>query len=281
MRGLSMDKHKKIDHLLRRRFGSLAPPPPITLGSTSTARDRELSKEHHEKLLAARSSYEQMSSAEIDAEYSSKLELDKRLKLEKLAAEEKELFFNQPNATADFSHWRKMALWHLDEAVALSLGKNPNIVKWKTISDYGDRYVPEAWDFSTLPRQYARHRDLVLRAKSAGQLSDPIKPAAFMAWAIDVFDHLPDELSALLPQQVSRHTSAQSLEAFPAELRAAIEAFEAVRNDTAALAGRSPRKVLEIWLEKNRPELTANARERIATIANWQPSGGAPKTPGS
>ena len=273
-----MNKHEKIEFLLRRRFGSLAPPPPMTLGSTSTARDRQLSKEHYEKMLAARSGYEQMSSAEIDAEYLKKLELEKGLKLGKLRTEEKELFFNQPNATADFAHWRKMALWHLDEAVALSLGKNPAIVKWETMSKHGDRYVPEAWDFSTLPKQYARHRDLVLRAKTAGQLSDPIKPAAFMAWAIEVFDHLPDELITAY----SRNSSSPggSIDRFPLELRAAIEAFDAVRNDAAALAGRSPRKAIEVWLQQNRPELTANALDRIATIANWQPSGGAPKTPG-
>jgi hypothetical protein len=278
MRGLSMNKHEKIEFLLRCRFGSLAPPPPMTLGSTRTARDRELSKEHDEKLLLARSSYEQMSSAEIDAEYLKRLELEKGLHLGKLRAEEKKLFFNQPNATADFSHWRKMALWHLDEAVALSLGKNPTIVKWETISKHGDRYVPEAWDFSTLPKQYARHRDLVLRAKTAGQLSDPIKPAAFMAWAIEVLDHLPDELITAYP--VNSSSRGGSLDRFPLELRAAIEAFEAVRNDAAALAGRSPRKALETWLKQNRPEITANARERIATVANWQPIGGAPKTPG-
>jgi hypothetical protein len=65
---------------------------------------------------------------------------------------------------------------------------------------------------------------------------------------------------------------------YPEELRAALEAFVAVRS--TPLRGRSPKAALLAWLETNKPDLSANARERIATVANWQPTGGAPKTPG-
>jgi len=66
---------------------------------------------------------------------------------------------------------------------------------------------------------------------------------------------------------------------YPDELRAAIEAFEAVRADHTLLCGRSPKTVLAEWLEKHKPELSASARDRIATVANWQREGGAPRTP--
>lgn len=69
-------------------------------------------------------------------------------------------------------------------------------------------------------------------------------------------------------------------ERYPEELRAAVEAFEAVSRDPSATAKRSPKAALVKWLEKNKPELSSNARERIATVANWQPIGGAPKTLG-
>ena len=67
---------------------------------------------------------------------------------------------------------------------------------------------------------------------------------------------------------------------YPDELRAAIEAFEAVHADLARLRGRSPKTVVAEWLETHKPELSASARDRIAVVANWQREGGAPKTPG-
>lgn len=66
---------------------------------------------------------------------------------------------------------------------------------------------------------------------------------------------------------------------YPDELRAAIEAFDAVRDDPKATAGKTPKAALSAWLDTNKADLSKNARERIATVANWQPSGGAPETP--
>ncbi|VTZ52200.1 hypothetical protein MPC4_70088 [Methylocella tundrae] len=37
-------------------------------------------------------------------------------------------FFHHPNADADFDHWSKAAHWTLDEAVALSFGKERKVV---------------------------------------------------------------------------------------------------------------------------------------------------------
>jgi hypothetical protein len=67
---------------------------------------------------------------------------------------------------------------------------------------------------------------------------------------------------------------------FPEELRAAIEAFNAVRTDPAVAAGRSAKAMLLEWLKQHKANLSNGARERIATVANWNPQGGAPKTPG-
>jgi hypothetical protein len=75
--------------------------------------------------------------------------------------------------------------------------------------------------------------------------------------------------------------SIRDLSNYPDELRAAIEAFEEVSRDVAATSRRTPKAALAFWLEKHRPGLSVNARDRIATVANWLPAGGAPKTPGS
>ncbi len=65
---------------------------------------------------------------------------------------------------------------------------------------------------------------------------------------------------------------------YPEELRVAMEAFDAVSSELKP--GRSPKQGLLDWLEKHKPEIGANARERIATMANWQKDGGLYKTPG-
>jgi hypothetical protein len=41
--------------------------------------------------------------------------------------EENQRFFNQSRADVDVSHWSRMSYWTLDEAVALSLGKDQGL----------------------------------------------------------------------------------------------------------------------------------------------------------
>lgn len=82
------------------------------------------------------------------------------------------------------------------------------------------------------------------------------------------------------PWQANANAKGMLPDHYPEELRAAIEAFNAVHGDPSAAAKRSPKAALTAWLAANKPELSTNARERIATVANWQPTGGAPKTPG-
>jgi hypothetical protein len=76
----------------------------------------------------------------------------------KAEREEQQRFFNLPNAKADFTHWSKAAHCTLDEAVALSFGKAPEVVNWAR--------VKELVHISPFAFKYGRVRDLVLRAKT-------------------------------------------------------------------------------------------------------------------
>src|SRR6185436_9706811 len=89
--------------------------------------------------------------------------------------EEQALFFHQPWANADFSHWSKAAHWTLDEAIALSFGKAPEHVTWEKVKSVAV--------ISPFAGQYARRRDLALRAMHWKQLFDPVLPGIFLAWA--------------------------------------------------------------------------------------------------
>src|ERR1019366_7936927 len=48
--------------------------------------------------------------------------------------EEKQRFFNRPRADMDVTHWSRMSCWSIDQAVALSLGKDPRVVKWGLVA---------------------------------------------------------------------------------------------------------------------------------------------------
>ena len=188
------------------------------------------------------------------------------------------------------NHWRRADALTIREAACLLTGIDP--------SSFADRHKLLPMDVNALATALAR-------SVLAGRLP------AFAVWTWD-------EQGELMPIEVvniSRHTHIsddtillvndlvnwcngrnishiwdltestlgppiRDLSNYPDELRAAIAAFEAVHADPSATAKRTPKAALAAWLEVNRPELSGNARERIATVANWQPAGGAPKTPG-
>ena len=101
-------------------------------------------------------------------------------------------FFSRPYAKADITHWSKAAQWTLDEAIALSFGKDPEVVNWESIKSL--IYV------SKFAHQYSRVRDLALRAKEQHQIHDPVIPGVFLAWAkrndIDFPTELEEQVNA-------------------------------------------------------------------------------------
>lgn len=93
----------------------------------------------------------------------------------RLDAEERERFFHQPRARADFDHYCKCSYWTVDEAVALSFGKNPEIVNWKNIAPLVG--------VSAFAREFSLRRDLATRAVYSQQLFERMYPTTFLAWA--------------------------------------------------------------------------------------------------
>ncbi len=94
---------------------------------------------------------------------------------EKRAAEEAQRWFSQQSADADISHWSRMSAWTLDEAVALSLGKDPRKVNWDKLKSLVG--------ISPFAEKYQAQREIFNRAKLAGQLWDSTIPGVLIAWA--------------------------------------------------------------------------------------------------
>ncbi len=102
--------------------------------------------------------------------------------------EEQARSFNQPYATANYEHWVKMAYWSIDEAVALSLGRDPNYVSWK--------HVQSLTSISPFAAQFSAKREIAIRAKTMGQLWEQTIPSNFLAWAGRMGFECPVELIA-------------------------------------------------------------------------------------
>jgi hypothetical protein len=165
-----------VDFLLERRFGAGARCAdtvfPVTLSSRPPVRtDPDRAKrvaQYRAKLLA-------LPSDELKVLVEEEREKQRAELAAKTEREERERFFNQPLARADFDHWSKAAHWTLDEAIALSFGKAPERVSWDRVQPYVH--------VSAFAFQYQRRRDLAQRAKVWKQLFDPVLPGVFLAWA--------------------------------------------------------------------------------------------------
>lgn len=183
---------KPFEYLIGRKFPdwkAIKTPPPLTGfgrgGISSDYREKRLLEiEAYQKELKTHPVNDLLAlyhaeKAKESQEYRAKAEL-----------EEQKRFFNQPSAKADFGHWSKAAHWTLDEAIALSFGKNPQIVTW-------DR-VKELTNISPFAQRYAQIRDLAHRAMAWKQLYDPVLPGIFLAWArrseIDVSQELLEQI---------------------------------------------------------------------------------------
>ena len=97
-------------------------------------------------------------------------------------------FFEQKSADADFEYWGKAAYWTLDEAVALSFGKSPEIVNWTLLEPLVGS--------SQFAEDYGCRRELTIRAKTQGQLVDPVLPRSFLAWTKQLAISVPADLQA-------------------------------------------------------------------------------------
>jgi hypothetical protein len=182
-----------VEYLVSRRFPTARAfrrfPPSLTrpAGSGEIIEVRK-------KLLAQVDAYEAELKSKTPAELQALCEQERAKEAADLTAkaerEERERFFNQPHAIADFAHWSKATYWTLDEATALSFGKAPGVVNWENLKPYVSS--------SPFAQRYARLRDLAFRAEKFGQLYDPVLPGIYIAWAKRNEIDFPADLEAAI-----------------------------------------------------------------------------------
>jgi hypothetical protein len=91
-----------------------------------------------------------------------------------------------PCAEIDIAHWSRAAVWTIEEATALSLGIDPRFARWLAVGSHSAT--------SPFAQRYLARRDLLLRAKMVGAVSDPDYPTRFLVWLKRVDLGVSDEL---------------------------------------------------------------------------------------
>jgi hypothetical protein len=118
----------------------------------------------------------------------------RRAKLEEL--KEQKRFFNEPRALANVDYWSKAAHWTLDEWVALSLGRAPEVVNLENVERYASKHLDGGqWsEPSPFAVEYKQRHELARRAIVWKKLFNPAPPLLFVAWAKSLDIAIPAQL---------------------------------------------------------------------------------------
>ncbi|MCB1518919.1 MAG: hypothetical protein KDJ19_15060 [Hyphomicrobiaceae bacterium] len=100
--------------------------------------------------------------------------------------EERARIYNRAEGNAEFEYWGRCAYWKIDEAVVLSMGKDPRRASWA--------YIKRFETVSPFARECAQRHELATRARSFGQLWELTNPGLFLGWAKQVGLEVPNEL---------------------------------------------------------------------------------------
>lgn len=102
--------------------------------------------------------------------------------------------FDHPEVRADFRFWAKVPFYSADEATALWLGLDPDIVNPATLAPYSS---------DARAKEYQRRKFLITRAVIAKEFTEEIPPRALNAWCNRIQTPLPSALGetiVALPQ---------------------------------------------------------------------------------
>lgn len=153
--------------------------------------------------------------------------------------------FNRFGSDADYEHFGRCPCITADEAVALSLGKDPRMVQWSMVRPF--------LATSLFAYEYANRLDLVERAIVWGELPRHFSPLQFLTWAHKYKVTVPD---AFVRRTLARGEPLEywhdlcanitdELDVTKAELAATRESL-AVLEEEHALQGQ---QTIEGWLE--------------------------------
>lgn len=178
----------------------------------------------------------------IDQLGANMLEIVEHEERQRAEARERRFPFNHPGAQADFPRWSRKPSWTLDEAIALSFGRDPGKVTWAII----EKHLSE----SSFAKEYAERRDIALRAAATGEIDDPIRPGRFLEWTsmsnIDLPDDLIDAIATYRSEIVDWKSAYEAISKRRDEMEAEVAALRQVESQKRDLGTREQDSLLKL-----------------------------------
>lgn len=174
---------RAIDYFVARKFGFIATLAPAL---ATLRNERNVMLDKNAEIEAYKATLRNMPESELLTLHKRSLAQDGENKKRTAILEEQNRFYNHASANADFDHWSRAAYWTIDEAIALSFGKEPEVVMWQKIEPLKDK--------TSFAKSFAKRRDLANRARLTKKLSEPVVPALFLIWANEMNIELPTAL---------------------------------------------------------------------------------------
>jgi hypothetical protein len=126
------------------------------------------------------------------------------VKKEKERRDEAGRFYNQAKAMADYAYWLSLDFWTQDEAIALLLGRNPEIVTWDAVDKTmrpPKRFMGPVAVSTPFLQLFERLRHAAQRSE-AMTASPKLKPEDVARWGNSKLgERLPKQLQALLTNE--------------------------------------------------------------------------------
>jgi hypothetical protein len=182
---LVLHDKNSIDYLLKLKFGYIGPFIPSTsqLGSSGSNIEQQNRQHLIEKY---RKELTNLTTEEFERILNGEKVKEAQSYIAKRDADEAARPFNQARANLDVEHWSRISFWTQDEAVAISLNRDPRRVSWDALKS--------VTGVSAFAAKYQAKLMLVERAKEMGQLWAKTTPIVFLAWAERMRFEMPVEL---------------------------------------------------------------------------------------
>jgi hypothetical protein len=177
----------------------------------------------------------------------------------------------------NWSKWQNVPEIELWEAVALSLNIDPSKIKDRPIG--GIHIFADVQEFEdrlfVAKRNVGPGKSLTIAVINAMAPANTLVPIPiFVSWALSMQWEMPEQLASLASTDSRLSEFDQHSPTYPRELDIALQAWRAVSKSEEK---GKPKARLRAWLNAN-TTLSNEAKERIATVANWDKLGGATRT---